>query len=72
MVDIAVGRQPGTIAVGIRHRCRQRDAAETGRQRLQPRKRQRQQVAALGGGEGVDLVDHDRLEPREHQFRLSG
>ena len=33
-----------------------------GASRLQPRQRQREQVAALAGGEGVDLVDHDRLQ----------
>src|SRR3546814_2313063 len=32
-----------------------------------PRHRQREQIAALAGGEGVDLVDDDRPHLREHR-----
>jgi hypothetical protein len=46
------------------HACR--------RERLQPAERQRQQVAALAGGEGVDLVDHHPLQPGETARALSG
>ncbi len=45
-VDVAVGRQPSTIAVRIGHRRRQRDAPQVRRQPLQPRHRQRKQIAA--------------------------
>ncbi|WP_370296883.1 hypothetical protein, partial [Rossellomorea marisflavi] len=33
---------------------------------VQPGQREREKIAALSGGEGVDLVDHDAFEPGEH------
>ncbi len=65
-IDVAMRREPGAIAVGVGHRRRQRYPAHSGCEPLEPRHRQRQQIAALAGGEGVDLVDHHRLQPREH------
>jgi hypothetical protein len=50
-----------------------RPASPTGRpaacpaQGLQPRQRQRQQIAALAGGEGVDFVDHHALQAGEQR-----
>ena len=38
-----------------------------GRDLLQPRHAQAEQVAALAGREGVDLVDDDRPQPGEHR-----
>ena len=66
-IDIAIGREPGAIAVGIGHRRRQRHPPHPRRDPLQPRHAQRQQIATLLGGEGVDLVDDDRLELGEHR-----
>ena len=66
-VDVAVGRQPGAIGVGVADRGGQRDPAQRRGDALQPRDRQRQQVAALLPREGVKLVDHHRLQRREHR-----
>ena len=65
--DVPVGREPGAVAVGVRHRGAERDAAQVGGDPLQPRHAQAEQVAALAGREGMDLVDHDRAQAREHQ-----
>ena len=67
LVDIAVGGEPGSIAVSIRDRRRQRDAAHPRRDRLQPRHAEREQIATLAGRERVDLVDDDRAEVLEHR-----
>ena len=61
-LGIAVGREPAVEGLGIGHGGGEADPAEPRRERLQPGERQRQEVAALAGGEGVDLVDHDGAE----------
>ena len=66
-LHVGVGREPAAIGVGVADRRRQADPAQAGRERLQPRHRQRQQVAALLLGEGVELVDDDRPQTLEHQ-----
>ena len=60
---------PAADDVGIVHRRRQPDPAQVRRELLKAREIQRQQVAALGAVQGVDLVeDHARqaleIEPR--------
>ena len=64
-IDIAIGRQPAAIPVRIGDGGGERDAAHRRRQQRQPRHAQAQQIATLAGGEGVHLVDHDRLQVRE-------
>ena len=46
-VDVGVGREPTAVGVGIADGGLEADAAEAGRERLQPRHRQAEQVAAL-------------------------
>ena len=56
--------------VRIVHRRRQAHPAQPRRELLQPRQAQRQQVAALGGVDGVDLVeDHAASGPRNSAAR---
>ena len=52
-------RKPCAQRVGISHRRRQRHPSAVRRQRLQPGQPQRQEVAALAPGQGVQLVDDD-------------
>ena len=66
-LDVAMRREPALKGLRIGHGGGEADPAQARRERLQPGQRQRQQVAALAGGEGVDLVDHDRLQPLEEQ-----
>ena len=61
-VDLAPRRQPGAEALDVGDRGGKCGALKVGGDRLQPAERQRQQVAALAGGEGVDLVDHHPLQ----------
>ena len=56
------GRPPPADAAWPRARCA---AAASARDLLEPLERQHQMGAALGGGEGVDLVDDHRLDRRE-------
>ncbi len=65
-INVSAARQPAAIEIGICHGGGERDAAHGRRESLEPRHRQRQQIAALGGGKGVDLVDHQRAQPSEH------
>ena len=60
-IQIAPGGQPFAEGFRTGDSGRQGHALHTGRDGLQPRHCQRQQVAPLAGGEGVDLVDHDPL-----------
>ena len=66
-LHVGIGREPGAIGVGVADRRRQPDAAQARRELLQPRHRQRQEVAALLLGEAVELVDDDRPQIREHR-----
>ena len=61
-LDVAMRSEPALIGFGIGDGRRQADAAQARRDRLQPCEREGQQVAALAGREGVDLVDHDGAE----------
>jgi hypothetical protein len=51
----------------VRDRRRQADPPRPGREAVEPREAERQQVAALGAGHGMRLVDDDRAQPREHR-----
>jgi hypothetical protein len=66
-VDLTPGREPGLEFLGICDRGRQCSPAQRGSERLQPGHRQRQQIAALPRGEGVDLVDYHALQTREQR-----
>ena len=52
------------------HRRRQADRAHFGRQPPQPRQAERQQIAALGGDERMQFVEHDALERGEQKRRV--
>ena len=62
-IDLAPGREPFAKALRIGERRGERHPLHRRSDRLQPGQRQCQQVAALAGGEGVHLVDHDPLQP---------
>jgi hypothetical protein len=66
-VGIAIRGQPAAKGIGIGQRRRQRGALHRRGQCLQPGQRQRQQIAALAGGEGVHLVDHHPLQAGEQR-----
>ena len=53
-----------------RHRRRQADGREAGRQRAQPREIERQKIAALGRGERVQLVEDDHAQRAEQLGRV--
>ncbi len=46
--------------------------ARSGHEGIEALEREREVRAALGGGDGVDLVDDHRLDAREHRSRLRG
>ena len=52
------------------HRCGQADRAHLRRQPPQPRQAERQQIAALGGDERMQLVEHDAFERGEQKRRV--
>ena len=64
------GRQPRAPCGIIRDSSRQASAAHRRGQRLQSRQRQRQQIAALAGGEGVDLIHDHPPQPGKHRRAL--
>ena len=66
-LDVGVRREPALVSFRVRDCRRKRDAAHLRREPLEPRHGEREQIAALAGGEGVHLVDDDRLEIREQQ-----
>ena len=55
---------------GSRHRRRQADAGEVGREREQPREAERQQIAALRGDQRMQFVEHDAPERAEQVRRV--
>jgi len=65
-IHIAPRGQPGAKPLRIGNRCRKRRALHIRRNRLQAAERQRQQIAAFAGGEGVNLVHHHALEAAKH------
>ena len=52
------------------HRRREADGGEVGREREQPREAERQQIAALGGDQRVQLVEHDAPQRAEQIGRV--
>ena len=66
---LGAGRQPAADHVRIVHRGREADAAHgSGAKLLQARQAEREQVAALGGPDRVDLVDdHAGAGPRNRR-----
>ena len=68
--NVAIGREPGAIGIDVRHCGGESDAAQGGVDRLQPRHRQAEQIAALLRGESVDFIDDDGLQIGEHQRRV--
>ena len=53
-------------------RCRQPDGADFWRKLPEPRQTKRQQIAALGGDQRMQLVEHDALERGEQIGRVVG
>ena len=66
----ASGASQRAVGIRIADRRRQPDPPHLRRQHLQPRHRQRQEVAAFLLGEAVKLVDDDRPQPFEHLRRI--
>ncbi len=64
-VDRLVAAQPGLDHVRVVDRGREPDETHLGRERAQPRQAEGQKIAALGGVDRVDLVDHHGLEVLE-------
>jgi hypothetical protein len=62
-----MGSEPGLVAFGIGDGGGKRDAAEPGRELLQARHGEREEIAALAGREGVDFVDDDGAEVCEQK-----
>ena len=56
--------------VRVVHRGRQPDPPQVRADRLKSRQGQHQLIAALAFGQGVDFVDDDPLQPREHARRV--
>ena len=65
LIDVAPWGQPFTKPLRIGDRRRQRGTLHIGCDCLQPGHGQRQQIAALAGGEGVDRIDDDPFQPSE-------
>ena len=59
---IALRRQKARQRFRLGHRRGKTDRAHFGREPPQPRKTERQEVAALGGDERMQFVEHDALE----------
>ena len=66
LVNIAIGGEPCAVIVWVGDRCRERNALQVWRERLQPRERKAQQIAALAIGKGVHFIDDDALEGGKH------
>jgi hypothetical protein len=66
-VRVAMGREPALIGFRVGDGGGKGDPAQAGGETLQPGQREREEVAALAAGEGVDLVDHHRLQAREER-----
>ena len=61
----ALADQPAAQLVGLGHRRRQPDGLQAGREAAQPRQAERQQMAALGGDQRMQLVEDDVAQVRE-------
>ena len=62
--------QEAAEVVGLGDRRRQAGHAETRRKPPKPRQAEREQIAALGGDQRVQLVEHDALEAAEQIGRV--
>ena len=62
--------EEGAQRVRMRNRRRQANAPRAWRERAEPREAQRQLVAALGTGQGVDLIHHHCTEATEQRWRI--
>ena len=62
--------QEAAEIVGLGHGRREPDRGELRRQREQPRETKREQVAAFGGGERVQFIEHHALERGEQIWRV--
>ncbi len=62
--------EPELQRIGKGRRRRKPDAARAGRKFFEPRKPQRQKIAALRPGKRMHLVDDDGGEAREHARRF--
>ena len=59
---VGLPREEGTQVARLRNGSRQPDAYVSRRQCREPRKRKRQEVAALGRGERMEFIDDDGLQ----------
>ena len=71
-VAVALRHQEARQRFRLRHRRRQPDGAHLRRQLPQPRQPKRQQIAALGGHQRMQFVEHDALELRKQKRRIVG
>ena len=67
---VALRHQKPRQRFRLGHGCRQTNRAHFGRQPPQPRQAERQQIAALGGDERMQFVEHDALERGEQERRV--
>ena len=63
-------RQPGLQFIRRAHRCRQADSPHAGIDCPQPRQAERQQIAALGGDDGVRLIDDHPPQAGKQKRRI--
>ena len=69
---VALRHQKPRQRFRLGHRRGKADRAHFGRQPPQPRQAERQQIAALGGDERMQFVEHDALERGEQERRVVG
>ena len=69
---VAAGREEGAQRLRIRHRGREADPPRRRREAAEPGEAERQLVAPLGAGQGMDLVHHHGAEPGEDSVAASG
>ena len=67
---VALRHQKPRQRFRLGHGCRQPDRAHLRRQPPQPRQTERQQIAALGGDERMQFVEHDAFEGGEQKRRV--
>jgi hypothetical protein len=68
-----VGRlrhQEAAQIIGRRHRGGEADAGERRRQPVEPRQAERQEIAAFGGHQRMQFVEHHALEAPEQIWRV--
>ena len=69
---VALRHQEARQRFRLGDRCRQPDRAHLRRELPQPRQAERQQIAALGGDERMQFVEHDALQRGEQERRVVG